>query len=198
MSDLVRFLERAVLIVLSTLVVMRFLPSFQLHPQTILVLASEIVGVFFILTQRKGVWSTDPYATLIAFLGTAAPLCIINVGGQALIPEYISSMLVLSGTTIALFAKLSLRRSFGLIPANRGVKKDGAYRFVRHPMYTGYVINHIGMLLVFPSVWNICAYLATWTLLTLRAIEEEKFLKQDPEYVRYTEKVRSRIIPGLI
>jgi protein-S-isoprenylcysteine O-methyltransferase Ste14 len=194
----VRFLERALLVALAVLAVMRFLPSFELHPQTILVLASEIVGVVFILAQRKGVWSTDPYTTLIAFLGTAAPLCIVNEGKQALIPEYISAMLVLSGTTIALLAKLSLRRSFGVVPANRGVKKDGAYRFVRHPMYTGYVINHIGLLLVFPSVWNICVYLVTWTLLAMRAEAEEKFLRQDPEYVEYAGKVRSRIIPGLI
>ena len=27
----------------------------------------------------------------------------------------------------------------------------GPYRFVRHPMYTGYVVNHIGFLMIFFS-----------------------------------------------
>ena len=45
----------------------------------------------------------------------------------------------------AMAAKFSLARSFGLAPANRGVKSRGAYAFLRHPMYLGYVVEWIGL-----------------------------------------------------
>ena len=195
--EVVRWAERIALLLLSGSVIWRMLPEFTLHPQVVLVLASELVGVFFLLIQRRGTWSSSFYTTSIAFLGTGAALLVYPVGNE-IAPVWITFPLITAGTALALVAKLSLRRSFGLVPANRGVKVGGAYRFVRHPMYTGYVLNHIGFLLVFFSAWNVCVYALTWVLLYLRAIEEEKFLLQDPEYVDYASKVKARMIPGLV
>ncbi len=197
MADLVRLAERIVLIILSGIVVWRLLPVLGLHPQVTLLLASELSAVFFLLIQRKGTWSSSVYTTTIAFAGTAAALCVLPTG-TSIAPDVVTAPLIMVGTAIALAAKLSLRRSFGLVPANRGVKVGGAYRFVRHPMYTGYVLNHIGFLLMFFSVWNIAVYLSCWVLLYLRAIEEERFLLTDPAYCAYKDAVRGRIIPGLI
>ncbi len=197
MADLVRLAERFVLIILSGIVVWRLLPVLGLHPQITLLLASELSAVFFLLIQRKGTWSSSVYTTTIAFAGTAAALCVLPTG-TSIAPDVVTAPLIMVGTAIALAAKLSLRRSFGLVPANRGVKVGGAYRFVRHPMYTGYVLNHIGFLLMFFSVWNIAVYLSCWVLLYLRAIEEERFLLTDPAYCAYKDAVRGRIIPGLI
>ena len=197
MADLIRLAERIALILMSGYVVWQWLPQFGPHPQVILVLASELVAVFFLLIQRKGSWSSSAYTTLIAFGGTAASLCVMP-GGTSLAPDYITAPLITLGTAIALAAKLSLRRSFGLVPANRGVKVSGAYRFVRHPMYSGYVLNHIGIMLLAFSVWNVLVYATCWTLLYLRVIEEERFLMGDQKYVDYAKTVRSRLIPGLI
>ncbi|MGE3691275.1 MAG: isoprenylcysteine carboxylmethyltransferase family protein [Novosphingobium sp.] len=182
---------------MSGSVIWRMLPSFTLHPQVVLVLASELAAVFFLLIQRKGTWSSSFYTTAIAFLGTGAALLVYPIG-EEVAPVWITFPLITFGTAITLVAKLSLRRSFGLIPANRGVKIGGAYRFVRHPMYTGYVMNHVGLLLVYFSAWNLCVYLVAWVLLYLRAIEEEKFLLKDPQYVDYASKVKARMIPGLV
>ena len=197
MANFVRMAERLVLLILSGIVIWRLVPVLSLHPQVVLVLASELFAVFFLLIQRKGTWSSSVYTTTIAFAGTAAALCVIPTG-HSIAPDIVTLPLILVGTAIALAAKLSLRRSFGLVPANRGVKVGGAYRFVRHPMYTGYVLNHIGFLLMFFSVWNIAVYLTCWVLLYLRAIEEERFLLADPAYCAYKDTVRGRIIPGLI
>ncbi len=197
MADFIRLAERVVLILLSGSVVWRLLPELSFHPQIVLLLASELSAVFFLLIQRRGSWSSSAYTTAIAFLGTGAALCVIP-HGTAIVPEFVSAPLIMFGTAIALAAKLSLRRSFGLVPANRGVKVGGAYRFVRHPMYTGYLVSHVGFLLLFFSVWNLVVYLTCWTLLYLRAIEEEKFLLQDPLYVDYAKSVKARIVPGLI
>ena len=197
MADLIRLAERVALILMSGSVIWRLWPALSFHPQIVLLLASELSAVFFLLIQRKGSWATSAYTTAIAFGGTAASLC-VTPGGISLAPDYVTAPLILVGTAIALAAKLSLRRSFGLVPANRGVKVSGAYRFVRHPMYTGYVLNHIGFLLLFFSAWNLAVYATCWILLYLRVIEEERFLLNDPQYVDYAKNVRSRVIPGLI
>ena len=197
MADLIRLAERVSLILMSAFVVWRWLPQFGPHPQVILVIASELFAVFFLLIQRKGSWATSAYTTAIAFGGTAASL-LPAPGGISLAPDVITAPIITMGTAIALAAKLSLRRSFGLVPANRGVKVNGAYRFVRHPMYTGYVINHVGLLLMAFSAWNLAVYLTCWILLYLRVVEEERFLMGDPQYVDYANVVRSRVIPGVI
>ena len=197
MADLIRLAERVALILMSGSVIWRLWPALSFHPQIVLLLASELSAVFFLLIQRKGSWATSAYTTAIAFGGTAASLC-VTPGGISLAPDYVTAPLILVGTAIALAAKLSLRRSFGLVPANRGVKVSGAYRFVRHPMYTGYVLNHIGFLLLFFSAWILAVYATCWILLYLRVIEEERFLLNDPQYVDYAKNVRSRVIPGLI
>lgn len=197
LPEVVRWAERIALLLMSGSVIWRMLPQFTLHPQVVLVLASELVAVFFLLIQRRGTWSSSFYTTSIAFMGTGAALLVYPVGNE-IAPVWITFPLITVGTAITLYAKLSLRRSFGLIPANRGVKVGGAYRFVRHPMYTGYVMNHIGFLMVFFSAWNLAVYLVAWVLLYLRAIEEEKFLLQDPQYVDYASKVKARMIPGLV
>ncbi len=197
MRDVIRIFEKIFLIILAAIVIMRLAPAVPEHPQLLLFLVSELAGVVFILTQRKGDWAVSPYVTAIAFVGTAAPLCAIPVG-QMLVPEFITTFLTLVGASIALMGKFSLRRSFGLVAANRGVKTGGLYALVRHPIYCGYVINHIGLLLLYASPWNALIFSVAWLAFWLRAIEEERFLLADPAYRDYASRVRYRIIPGII
>jgi protein-S-isoprenylcysteine O-methyltransferase Ste14 len=196
MTEAVRWGERLVLIPLAVLVILRIIPQLSQHPQLALFLVSEVVGVFLLLTQRKGPWSTDFFPVAIAFIGTSVGLLVGPIGVQ-LVPDLVSTVLVLGGAGIALAAKLFLGRSFGLVPANRGVRESGVYRVVRHPMYAGYMLNQLGFLLMYFSWPNVAIYAAAWTAFWLRAVEEEKFLRADPEYVRYADKVRYRLIPGV-
>ena len=53
--------------------------------------------------------------------------------------------------SIIIAGKLTLGRSFGLMPANRGVVSSGIYRFVRHPIYAGYLITHVAFLAAHPT-----------------------------------------------
>jgi protein-S-isoprenylcysteine O-methyltransferase Ste14 len=196
MTTAVRWAERAFLIPLALLVIWRIAPQLAQHPHLALFLVSEIVGVVLLLLQRRGNWSADFFPVAIAFLGTGVGLLVAPVG-VALVPDSVSLALVLTGGAIALAAKLFLGRSFGLVPANRGVKHAGVYRLVRHPMYAGYMLNQLGFLLVFFSPGNVMIYAVAWTAFWLRAVEEEKFLRRDPEYVRYAEEVRYRLLPGI-
>jgi protein-S-isoprenylcysteine O-methyltransferase Ste14 len=95
------------------------------------------------------------------------------------------------------FGKLSLGRSFGLAPANRGVVSSGVYRFVRHPIYLGYLITHVGFVLANPTPANICVLAAADLALMLRARCEEQTLAADDVYRNYMLRVRWRVVPGV-
>ncbi|MDP3677200.1 MAG: isoprenylcysteine carboxylmethyltransferase family protein [Novosphingobium sp.] len=196
MTDLIRWGERLFLIPLSLAVILRLAPELGEHPHFVLFLVSELVGVALLLLQRRGETTTAFYPILIAFVGTGVALLVVPTG-QRLISDQASLALILAGSAIALAAKLFLGRSFGVVPANRGVKAAGVYRFVRHPMYAGYMINQLGFLLVFFSLHNVVIYAVAWTTLWLRAVEEEKILCRDPAYQRYATQVRFRLIPGV-
>jgi len=106
-------------------------------------------------------------------------------------------LLLLVGMCIHIGAKLSLNRSFGIVAANRGVRQNGLYRFVRHPMYFGYVVAHTGFFLTSASVWNACVYGLVWTLFVMRIFAEEKILSEDAAYRAFKEKTRYRLVPGI-
>lgn len=196
-ADLIRLAERAFLIVLSVLAIVRIGPVVREHPQMALFLFSEIVGVVLLLLQRRGDWTVKAYPIVVALIGTGAALCVVPEG-RAFISNAASLALIMTGATFALAAKLFLGRSFGVIPANRGVKSVGVYRIVRHPMYLGYMIHHIGFLLIYFSWWNLAVYAVAWLTLYLRTVEEEKFLRQDAAYRQYAAKVRYKLVPGLV
>jgi protein-S-isoprenylcysteine O-methyltransferase Ste14 len=64
-------------------------------------------------------------------------------------------------------------------------------------MYAGYMLAHLGYLLVAPSWWNLSIYLAVWTLLIMRIFAEERILNLDPGYETFKAGVRYRIVPGI-
>jgi len=163
-----------------------------------LALVSESVIVLFVLIRRPtqaismrlGDW-------LLAMVATAAPLMVQPVadGWPLLAPFAVG--LVVAGNLVQAGAKLSLRRSFGIAPANRGVKSDGLYRFMRHPMYAGYLFVHIGIFALMPSVMNFVIYALGWWAQILRLLAEEALLGQDEAYASYMGKVRWRLVPGV-
>jgi protein-S-isoprenylcysteine O-methyltransferase Ste14 len=188
--------EQVLITVLFVWLVYRVIESQNSYAPLLLI--SEAAVVIFTLIRRPtsdislrlGDW-------LLAVTATAAPLLIQP--GLDIFPALapLGVLLVLAGNVFQGLAKLSLRRSFGIAPANRGIKADGLYRFVRHPMYAGYLIVHIGVLILMPSVINFVIYAIGWWAQILRLRAEEELLSQDPAYVAFKEKVRYRLIPGL-
>jgi protein-S-isoprenylcysteine O-methyltransferase Ste14 len=138
-----------------------------------------------------------PLAFLCSMGGTYYFLAVRLAPGMQLVPEAAGAALQVLGICWQMFAKLSLRRSFGILPANRGIVSRGAYRFVRHPMYLGYFITNIGFLLVNFGWQNLLVYLCQFTLQVVRIVSEERLLSADPAYRAYTQRVRYRVIPGV-
>ncbi len=164
-----------------------------------IMVASEALVALFILirrpstevTRRGGDWA-------LAFAATAGPLLAqASSGSHPLVPQGSGVMLLLIGLACQVWAKLTLRRSFGIIPANRGVKASGPYRFVRHPMYLGYVTVHIGFLLLAPNLWNLTVYGLSFAIQIVRIRAEERLLGQDPAYAAFRLSTRYRLLPGV-
>jgi protein-S-isoprenylcysteine O-methyltransferase Ste14 len=132
----------------------------------------------------------------IALVGTTAGL-LVQPGGDNLGPAWAGGLIMLIGGLLSIAAKVSLNRSFGLTAANRGIKRDGPYRFMRHPMYAGYMITQAGFFLANPTGWNLSVYAIAWGVQILRILAEEKVLNQDETYREYAGAVPFRLVPGV-
>src|SRR5207245_4176985 len=106
-----------------------------------------------------------------------------------LVPDALTAVLSALGLAVVVVGKLSLGRSFGLVPANRGVVVRGPYTLVRHPIYTGYLATHIAFVLQHPGPWNICVLIIPDTSLVLLALLEEGLLGLDAAHQRYGRRV---------
>jgi protein-S-isoprenylcysteine O-methyltransferase Ste14 len=100
-----------------------------------------------------------------------------------------------AGAVAALLGLVFLGRSFGIVAANRGLKTNGPYRVVRHPVYSAYLLTMIGYVLENPSLWNIGVLSAVTGLQLVRIEEEERCLRVDDEYRAYSSRVRYRLVP---
>jgi protein-S-isoprenylcysteine O-methyltransferase Ste14 len=190
-------IEQGLILLLWVFLVRRVVLSFNAYAP--LPLVSETAVLAFVLIRRPSqAISRDLGDWLLAVTATAAPL-LISVDGHALtgLAATVGVVLVMVGNLGQAVAKLALRRSFGVAPANRGVKVAGPYRLVRHPMYAGYLLVHVGQLILFPSVMNVLVYGIGWWAQILRLLAEEQLLSQDPAYVAYKVRVRWRLIPGI-
>jgi hypothetical protein len=188
--------ERGFVFLLMLLFVIRLVPAIGSGACNILIAISEALGAILILTRRPGAVTGTFYAWAISIGGTCIPL-MVAPGGVRLLPGTAPLVLMAAGLAVSISAKMFLRRSFGILPANRGVRRTGPYRLVRHPMYCGYALTHIGFLMSSFELRNVVAYALCWTAMLLRIRAEEAFLSADPAYRAYRDTVRYRLIPGL-
>ena len=189
-------LERALLLLVLGWFLVRFVPSFTEEPYNLLLAVSEAFTVLLVLIRKPGQMASTPYAWTVAVVGTCAPLLVMPEGGIIISPA-VGASFMFAGLLLSLSAKLFLNRSFGIVAANRGVKRGGPYRLVRHPMYLGYFVTQISFLLLSMSLWNVAVYGIGWFALLLRMDAEEAFLSRDAQYRDYAEAVRYRLIPGI-
>ena len=193
-------LERLTIVLLYLWLVWRIVASFDGDGQLISVFlaVSEGLVLVFTLVRRRSVEITSRAMDWgLAFAATAAPLMVQPSPGRALLAPGVAVTMMIVGMLLQIHAKISLGRSFGCVAAHRGLKFGGPYRFVRHPMYSGYLLSHLAFLAMNPSAWNGALYLLAYVLQVPRLLAEERLLGHDPDYIRYRETVRYRLIPGL-
>jgi len=152
-------------------------------------------GLF--ITRRAATAETDSMPLwFLGVAGMACPLLLRPTDGAGFM--VIGSVVQVVGILLIACALLSLRRSFAVVPGNRGIRDGGLYRMVRHPIYFSELVALLGAVLINPSVANWAIWLCECGLQYARARAEENFLSDDPVYRSYRERVRYRLIPGLI
>jgi protein-S-isoprenylcysteine O-methyltransferase Ste14 len=191
---------RAAVIVLFSMMAIRFGADFVKTGRMtgLLLLVSEMLVVVLTVMRRSAATvDRSMRARLLTALSMLAPALLQPAHVLPLVPEWLTVAASIAGLTIVIAGKVTLGRSFGLMPANRGVVSSGVYRIVRHPIYLGYLVTHIAFLAATPSAWNIAALFAADAALLARAVCEEKTLTRDERYRTYQQAVRWRVLPGV-
>lgn len=162
------------------------------------IVAQELLVVTLFVTRRRATrTSWSPVAWIAATVGAFGTLAVRPgveaVGGL----DGLWAAVQLLGVLGSIAALGVLGRSFGIVPAYRGLRTGGPYRLVRHPAYASYFVGHVGYLLENPTWWNAAVLLAVTAGQLVRIQHEEALLSEDPAYVEYRRSTRWRLVPFL-
>jgi protein-S-isoprenylcysteine O-methyltransferase Ste14 len=199
-SDTRDFVARGIAAALFALMSVNLLGDFlrTRHLTGLLLVVSESLVVVLTLFRRRTSTSDHSVAAGAATaLSYAAPALVRSTTLVPIAPDAVTASLSAVGVLVVIVAKASLGRSFGIAPANRGIVAGGAYNVVRHPIYAGYIVTHLGFALAHPSAWNIAALIVADGALVARALFEERFLRQDERYREYCHHVGWHLVPGV-
>jgi protein-S-isoprenylcysteine O-methyltransferase Ste14 len=193
-------IARACIGVLFTLLSINLLGNFLRtgHVTGLLLLASEALVVVLTLARRRArIVDRSVGAAVTTTVSLAGPPLLRASEVAGLFPDPLTAVVSAVGLILVIVGKMALGRSFGVVPANRGIVVRGPYGVVRHPIYTGYLITHAGFLVANPNAWNLAVILIADTALIARALMEERILKADAEYQGYCERVGWHLVPGV-
>ena len=112
-------------------------------------------------------------------------------------------VLVLVGSFVWMY--LAFRENAYVTPTVRiqeerghAVVSTGPYKYVRHPMYTGFHLFFVGMSLLLGSAFGLVLSLVLIGLVVRRAVLEERLLREELSgYDAYMAQVSSRFIPHI-
>ena len=191
---------RAAIGALFVLLSWRFLEDFIKTGRVtgLLFLISEALVVILTIVRRPA-RSIDrtPAAALLTLVSVIGSPLVRPTDMPPLAPDLVTALISTVGVVIVIAGKLTIGRSFGLIPANRGVVSSGPYSVVRHPIYAGYMLTHVATLVSFPSALNVALILISDTAQVFRALAEERVLSGDREYQSYCGRVAWHLVPGV-
>lgn len=161
----------------------------------LIVVTETIVAVFLIIRRDPDETGHTWQAWITTTCGTLAPFLLRPI--EATEDLLLGEILQITAFILQIAALLYLNRSFGLLPAHRGVKSGGLYGWVRHPLYTAYVIMFLGYWINNQSLNNAAVIVAGAAFLVMRIHYEEALLFKYADYTRYAKRIRWRLIPSI-
>jgi protein-S-isoprenylcysteine O-methyltransferase Ste14 len=175
--------------------------TFGLDPAWLIANANFVLLIATMLLRRAPKRVTpQPFYWLLAFVATYWLFFTgrYTTAGVSIAPHGLIFALSLASFALSVWARLSLGRSIGLVPADRGVVRSGAYRFMRHPIYTGVYCAYLALCLQNFSAVNVSIFAVGAALFVVKSFVEEDFLRRDPLYESYMAAVPWRWLPFVI
>jgi len=116
------------------------------------------------------------WPAVLAYASSALPFFYFAPNGQTeLWAIKIAGTLAIVGFSISTLALIELGRSFGVAPAERGRVSSGIYKWISHPIYSGYVLAEFGMVLL--KIDNSVLFFTSVTFYCIRIKIENKILE---------------------
>jgi len=159
-----------------------------------------LVATMIIRRPPKRV-TPNPWYWLLAFVATYWQMLVLGLlqQGRPLVANWITDAIAIPGLLIVIWARLSLGRNIGFVPAQRELVSRGAYAYMRHPVYTGGLLTSLAFVLRAYSPQNaLLLGLGVFWFIPVKSLVEENFLRADPQYAAYMNKVRARWIPFVV
>jgi protein-S-isoprenylcysteine O-methyltransferase Ste14 len=178
----------------------RYASATLTFPRAVLGIQFFILIITMVIRRTPVRVTPNPWFWLLAFVATYGVLTFtaFTPNGHPIVPLIVSDALAVVSAIVFIYARLSLGRSIGFVPANRGIVTRGAYKFVRHPIYTGAFLAMLALVLRSYSRLNLVLGATIVLLFMVKSIVEEYFLKRDdPAYAAYLQRVRWRWFPGI-
>ncbi len=169
-------------------------------PRAVLAIHFLVVIITMVIRTAPVRVTPNPWFWGLAFVATYWGLFVAAFAqrGTAIVPGIVSNSISILSILVVIYARISLGRSIGLVPAQRVIITHGAYQLVRHPIYTGIFISYTSFMLRVYSPTNIALALCGIGFYLVKSVIEERFLAVDPEYADYLTRVRWRWFPGLV
>jgi protein-S-isoprenylcysteine O-methyltransferase Ste14 len=142
------------------------------------------------VTRRSRDW-------LLAFGGTFVPVLLRPYGVHAALAIDVGTAFQILGLALCLWSFLVLGRSFGFAAADRGLVERGPYAFVRHPIYSSYLLLQGGYVLQTMSLRNVIVFVVATGCNVGRVLVEDEILAGNSAHASYRTRVRWRLIPGI-
>src|SRR5215469_7860772 len=143
-----------------------------------------MVVTMVIRTPPKRV-TPNPWYWLLAVVATYWDLLVLSFLQQdhGLIVDWATDLIANAGLLILIWARLSLARNIGFVPAQRELVHNGAYAYMPHPVYTGGLLTTLAFLLRAYSPQNaLLMGLRILWFIPIKSLVEEDFLRADPQY----------------
>ena len=163
----------------------------------LLLVSESLVVVLTVMRRRAYLVDTSAAAMTITAIALVGPPLLRTGDGVGLLPDGLTALLSSAGVCLVIAGKFTLGRSFGIVPANRGVVDKGPYLLVRHPIYAGYLVTHLAFVAAHPRPWNIAVVIISDAALISRALFEERVLRKDERYRAYCGRVGWHLVPGI-
>lgn len=159
-----------------------------------------LVGTMIIRRPPKRV-TPNPCYWLLAFVATYWQILVLSLlqQGRPVAANWITNTIAILGLLVVIWARFSLGRNIGFVPAQRELVRRGAYAYMRHPVYTGGLLTSLAFVLRAYSLENLLLIgLGVFWFIPVKSMVEEDFLRADPQYAEYMRTVRARWIPFLL